>query len=101
MVYIGRHSEICYRMCYKNCYEMVDRVSIFGFTALYSFDGFGGNQRSPGGRRSSAQRLGGHMALMEMHPRNNKLFHDYLVRFVVNTLHVFSNLLAPLVQMLD
>jgi hypothetical protein len=68
---------------------------------LLSFDGFGGNQWSPGGRWNSAQRLGGHMALMEMHPRNNKLCHDYLVRVVANMLHVSSSLLVPLVHMLD
>jgi hypothetical protein len=88
-------------MRYENCYEHADTVNIYGFAALSRFDGFGGNQWSPGGRWSSTQRLGGHMALMEMHPRNNKLCHDYLVRVVANMLHVSSNLLVPLVQMLD
>jgi hypothetical protein len=44
---------------------------------------------------------GGHMALMEMHPRNNSLCKDYSVRVVANIFHVFSSLLSPLVQMLD
>jgi hypothetical protein len=44
---------------------------------------------------------GGHMALMDMRPRNNKLCHDYIVRVVANMFHVSSNLLSPLVQMLD
>jgi hypothetical protein len=34
-------------------------------------------------------------------PKEKQLRHDYLVRIVSNMLHVFSNLLVPLVHMLD